>query len=288
MRRECPLLAGGGQGRALVVADPQRGRGHGRGNFRRRDEGHRGIAHVVVVRPEGGGPARVYAQHEERNDADVIAGTFSLQSLSLLALIDSGSMHSYILSEYAYLLDIPVELLEVGMQVTSCFGETVVTRKLYRRCSLSVQGQVFLVDLMELPFYGFDVNLGMDWLSEHMAVVDFEVKRVTLKLADDYEVVVVGENVKFLSNVISALEANRMMRLGCEAYLAYVMNPGTKDVRVQDIRTVRDFPGVFPEELPGLPPNREVEFGIELYENTTSVSIAPYRMAPKELKELKT
>ncbi|GMI77231.1 hypothetical protein HRI_001392400 [Hibiscus trionum] len=78
-----------------------------------------------------------------------------------------------------------------------------------------------------------------------------------------------------------------MLRMGCKAYLAYVMNPGTKDVRVRDIRTVCDFLGVFPEELSGLPPNREVEFCIELYENTTPVSIDSYRMAPKDLKELK-
>ncbi|GMI66028.1 hypothetical protein HRI_000272100 [Hibiscus trionum] len=83
------------------------------------------------------------------------------------------------------------------MQVTSSFGETVVTRKLYRICPLSVQGHVFPVDLMELPCYGIDVFLGIDWLTEHRSVVDFDVKRVTLKLADNYEVVVVGENVKF-------------------------------------------------------------------------------------------
>ncbi|XP_017644611.1 uncharacterized protein LOC108485301 [Gossypium arboreum] len=56
---------------------------------------------------------------------------------------------------------------------------------------------------------------------------------------------------------------------------------------VKDIRTVRDFPDVFPEELPGLPPSCEVEFGIELVIGTTSVSITPYRMAPKELTKLK-
>ncbi|GMJ08284.1 hypothetical protein HRI_004497600 [Hibiscus trionum] len=237
MRRECPMLAGG-QVRAPVVAAPQRGRGRGRGNFQRREEGGRGVAHVVAIQPEGGGQARVYAQREGRNDADVIAGTFTLQSLSLLSLIDSGSTHSYILREHAELLGLPVESLDVGVRVTSSFGETVVTRKLFRRCPLVVQDHVFHVDLMELPFYGFDVILGMDWLAEHRAVVDCENKRVSLKLADDYEVVVVGENVKFLANVVSSLEASRMLRQGCEAYLAFVMNPSSKELRVQHIRIV--------------------------------------------------
>ncbi|PPZ33063.1 hypothetical protein C5P26_26915, partial [Escherichia coli] len=57
---------------------------------------------------------------------------------------------------------------------------------------------------------------------------------------------------------------------------------------LSDIPTVRDFPEVFPEELPGLPPEREVEFAIETLPGTAPISIAPYRMAPTELRELKT
>ncbi|KAL4277816.1 hypothetical protein GQ457_03G008370 [Hibiscus cannabinus] len=74
----------------------------------------------------------------------------------------------------------------------------------------------------------------------------------------------------------------------CQAYLAYVMNPNMGEARPSDIRTVCDFPGVFPKELPGLPPDREVEFVIETHADSAPVSISPYRMAPKELKELKT
>ncbi|KAL4383820.1 hypothetical protein GQ457_15G019280 [Hibiscus cannabinus] len=74
----------------------------------------------------------------------------------------------------------------------------------------------------------------------------------------------------------------------CQAYLAYVMNPNMGESRPRDIMTVCDFPGVFPEELPGLPPDREVEFVIETHADSALVSISPYRMAPKELKELKT
>ncbi|KAK9036795.1 hypothetical protein V6N11_021722 [Hibiscus sabdariffa] len=244
MRRDCPHPARVGQA-PVRVAEPQRGRRRGRGNFQRGNDGQRNVAHVVAVQQEGGGPARV-------------------------------------------LLDVPCEVLDVGVNVKSSFGDTVVVRKLYRRCLLMIQGYVFPVDMMELPFYGFDVILGMDWLVEHRARVDFETKRVLLKLADDHEIVVVGENIKFLSNVISVLEAQRLMDDGCRAYLAYVMNPNMGEVRSRDIRTVCDFSGVFPEELPGLPPDREVEFVIETHADSAPVSISPYHMAPKELKELKT
>ncbi|KAL4353676.1 hypothetical protein GQ457_06G014470 [Hibiscus cannabinus] len=142
------------------------------------------------------------------------------------------------------MLDVPCEVLDVGVNVTSSFGDTVVVRKLYRRFPLMIQGYVFSVDMMELPFYGFDVILGMDWLVEHSARVDFETKRVSLKLVDDHEIVVVGENIKFLSNVISVLEAQRLMDDDCWTYLAYVMNPNMGEVRPRDIRTVCDFPGI--------------------------------------------
>ncbi|KAL4346328.1 hypothetical protein GQ457_17G011190 [Hibiscus cannabinus] len=85
-----------------------------------------------------------------------------------------------------------------------------------------------------------------------------------------------------------SLEAQRLMDDSCQAYLAYVMNPNMGEAGPRDIRTVCDFSGVFPKELPGLLPDREVEFVIETHANSAPVSISPYRMAPKELKELKT
>ncbi|KAL4353943.1 hypothetical protein GQ457_06G022170 [Hibiscus cannabinus] len=103
--------------------------------------------------------------------------------------------------------------------------------------------------MMELLLYGFDVILRMDGLVEHRARVDFETKRVFLKLADDHEIVVVGENIKSLFNVSSALEAQSCLVL---------------------------------------PPDREVEFVIETQTDSAPVSISPYRRSPKELKELKT
>ena len=138
----------------------------------------------------------------------MIAGTFSLLSLPLYALVDSGSTHSYVLREHACYLGLCADELDVGVHVTSSFGDVIVTRKVYRRCPLEVQGWIFLVDLMELPFFGFDIILGMDWLSTHHAIVDCEMKRVRLRLADGYEVVIVGENNRFLSNLVSAMEAN--------------------------------------------------------------------------------
>ena len=78
-----------------------------------------------------------------------------------------------------------------------------------------------------------------------------------------------------------------MLAKGCEAFLACVMADGNGEVSLGDISVVREFPDVFPEDLPGLPLDREIEFSIDLLPGTVPISKAPYRMAPIELKELK-
>ena len=82
------------------------------------------------------------------------------------------------------------------------------------------------------------------------------------------------------------MKAQSLLKKGYQGYLAYVVG-NDKDVKSDDISIVRDYLDVFLEELPGLPPKREVEFTIELVPGMTSISKAPYRMAPLELKELK-
>ena len=77
------------------------------------------------------------------------------------------------------------------------------------------------------------------------------------------------------------------MRQGCGAYLAHIVDTRLESPCIKDIPVVCDFPEVFLENLPGLPPEREVEFPIELIPGSTPISITPYRMAPAELRELK-
>ncbi|KAA3473713.1 DNA/RNA polymerases superfamily protein [Gossypium australe] len=145
---------------------------------------------------------------------------------------------------------------------------------------------VFLANLMELPFAEFDLILGMDWLVKHRASLDCATKRMVLRTTEDEEVAVIGERRDFVSNVISALRVEKLVRKGCEAFLAYICLSSSEGLSVGNIRTVKDFSDVFPDELPGLPPNHEVEFCIEPLPGTAPVSIAPYRMASKEMVEL--
>ena len=88
--------------------------------------------------------------------------------------------------------------------------------------------------------------------------------------------------------MISTLETKRLLLKGCESYLARVVDTSLTEIKLENVPVVCEFPDVFPEELPGLPPDRELEFGIEVLPGSAPISIPPYKMAPMELKELKT
>ncbi|KAL8125862.1 hypothetical protein AgCh_013241 [Apium graveolens] len=130
----------------------------------------------------------------------------------------------------------------------------------------------------------FDVILGMDWLSSNDAQIDYKGKKVKLNIPGKKEIIFRGkrQTQKFLTMA----QARRMLRKGNEGYLAYVVDTQKEVPNLQDIPVVNEFEVVFPQDLPGLPPDRVIEFSIELAPGTAPVSKAPYRLAPLEMKEL--
>ena len=243
----------------------------------------------TLGRQDGCAPTRAYAMKavEDTDASDVIVGNFTIFDTIMHALIDPGSTHSYICIDIPSLGNLPRSETEYDILVTNPLGHNVIVNKDYRDCPIRIRVYEFLGDLIELSFREFDVILGMDWLSRHQAIVDFRMKRVTLRTPNEDEVTFIGERSNHLSNVISAATPRTMVQKGCEAYLAYVIETNKARPSVSDITTVSDFPDVFPEELPGLPPQRETEFAIYVILGVTPTSITPYRMAPLELKELK-
>ena len=83
------------------------------------------------------------------------------------------------------------------------------------------------------------------------------------------------------------MTASKMLWKGCQGYLAFVVDRRQEGTWLEDIPIVKEFPDVFPYDISGLPPDRAIEFVIELIPGTEPISIPPYRMAPEELKELK-
>ena len=88
-------------------------------------------------------------------------------------------------------------------------------------------------------------------------------------------------------SLINAMTASKMLQKGCQGYLEFVVDRRQEGTRLEDIPIVKEFPVVFPDDISALPPDREVEFTIDLIQGTESISIPPYRMSPTELRELK-
>ena len=84
------------------------------------------------------------------------------------------------------------------------------------------------------------------------------------------------------------MKARRFLRKGCEAFLALILDTKREQLNLDNILVIKEFPNVFLEDLPGVPPEREVDLFIEVVQGTTPISRTPYHMAPIELKELKT
>ena len=129
--------------------------------------------------------------------------------------------------------------------------------------------------------------LGMDWLSRYRATLDCNKKEVKLHRPGKLEVKFRGIRRELSSNMISTMATQRMLRKGCQGYLAYVVETGKEGTMVDEIPVVSEFPDLFPDDIAGLPPEREVEFTIDLILGTEPISIPPYRMAPAEFRELK-
>ena len=96
-----------------------------------------------------------------------------------------------------------------------------------------------------------------------------------------------AERISNLTNIISVMAVRKLLKKGCIAYLAYVINSEKGKIGLSGIPIVREFPDVFPEELLGLPLEREVEVTIDILPGVSHIAQPPYRMAPKELDKLK-
>ena len=127
----------------------------------------------------------------------------------------------------------------------------------------------------------------MDFLIEHNATINCRHQKVTFCPEKEARFSFKGRPLRCHGKIINAMQAKKMLDNGCRGYLASVLDI-TKETKhtPRDVAVVKEFVEVFPEDLPGLPPAREISFEIELVPGTGPISKAPYRMAPAEMKEL--
>ena len=133
------------------------------------------------------------------------------------------------------------------------------------------------------------VIVGMDWLSQVGSVIDCERQLVTIRDHSGGVLSVYGEGTRSGSAFCSTARARQCLQQGCKGFVAYVMDTRATFERpssVEEVPVVREFPDVFPEELPGVPPVRQVEFGIDLVPRAAPIAKVPYRLAPPEMQAL--
>ena len=132
-----------------------------------------------------------------------------------------------------------------------------------------------------------DVIFGMDWISPYHVVLDCNAKTVTLAMPGVPRVEWKSVSGSYPRKVISFIRAQRLVERGCLSYLAFIRDTSVEPPSMDFVPVVQEFLDVFPSDLPGVPPDRDIDFAIGLEPGTKPISIPPYRIAPEELKELK-
>ncbi|GJV74682.1 putative reverse transcriptase domain-containing protein [Tanacetum coccineum] len=242
----------------------------------------------------GNAQARVYVVgNAGANPDNVVAGTFLLKNRYAYILFDTGADRSFVSTTFSSQIDIAPIALDHHYNVEIADGRIIRLNTIMRDCTSNFLNHPFNIDLLPVELGSFDVIIGMDWLSRYNAVIACAEKLVHVPFGN--EILTIrgeGSNERNESrlNIISCSKAQEYMSKGCHVFLANINSTKDEDKskgkRLEDMPVVREFPEVFPEDLPGIPPTRQVEFRIDLVPGDAPVSRAPYRLAPSEMKEL--
>ncbi|GJW87891.1 putative reverse transcriptase domain-containing protein [Tanacetum coccineum] len=201
------------------------------------------------------GRAYMLKDRNAQQDPNVVTGMFLLNQHLVKVLFDSGADRSFISISLASKLNIPSITIDTFYDIKMADGNLVSTNTIIKGCTLTLLNQPFEIDLMTIKLGSFDVVIGMDWLSKYHA-----------KILCDEKVVHIPING--------------------ETLIIRVMEKKSDEKRLEDIPVVKEFPDVFPKDLPGLPPVRQVEFQIDLIPGAAPVARTPYRLAPSKMQEL--
>ncbi|GJZ38886.1 putative reverse transcriptase domain-containing protein [Tanacetum coccineum] len=216
--------------------------------------------------------------------SNIVMGTFLLNNSYAHMLFDSGVDRSFVSTTFSALLDVVPSTLDVSNAVELADRRIAETNIILRDCALGLLEHPFDIDLMPIELGSFDVVIGMDWLSKYHAVIIYNEKVVRIPYRNEVPESSKKGEKKRKGEKGKEGQGKRKKRTGCMKEA----EDKSKEKRLEDVPTVRDFPKVFLEDLPGLPPARQVEFQIDLIPGAAPVARSPYRLAPSEMQELPT
>ncbi|GJZ91459.1 putative reverse transcriptase domain-containing protein [Tanacetum coccineum] len=278
MARDCKgkAIATGDNARPTVTCYDCGENGHTRNYYPKRKD---------LQGEEARGRAYVIKDTEKQQGPNVVTSTFLLNNRYAAVLFDSGSDKSFVNTSFSHMIDINPVRLDTSYEVELADGRVVSTNTILRGCTLNLLNHLFKIDLMPIELGTFDVVIGMDWLVDQDAVIICGKKVVHIPVKNKM-LVVEGDRSTSRLKIISCIKANKYIERGHQLFVAHVTEKEPKEKCLEDVPVIRDFPKVFPDDLPGLPPPRQVEFKIELVPGAAPVARAPYRFVPSELKEL--
>ncbi|GJS37819.1 reverse transcriptase domain-containing protein [Tanacetum coccineum] len=212
------------------------------------------------------GRAFMLGAEEARQDPNIMTGTFTLNNHFATTLFNSRADYSFVTTTFIPLLGIEPSELGFRYEIEKASGQLVEIDKVIKGCKIEIEGHVFDINLIPFRHGSFDVIIGMDWLSNHKAEIICHEKVVRIPLLDGKVLRILGERPEEKARLLMSAKAS--------------------DKKQEEIVVVRDFPEVFPDDLSGLPPLREIMFRIKLIPGVVPIAKSPYRLAPSELEEL--
>jgi hypothetical protein len=196
--------------------------------------------------------------------APVMTGIFFVLNYPNVILFYSSASHSFISAKFSAKCQLPFHHTNGGIMIATPGGR-VATYQINKHVPIRLGSFIFKTTLLIMGLESVDIILGTNLLSRHHAVIDVATRAIEIHSPTD------GEITLYLPDQ------------GCTRSFAFALIESP----VERIPVVCEYPDVFPDELPGMPPYRDLEFAIELQPETAPISKRPYRMPPAELAELK-
>ncbi|XP_021979639.1 uncharacterized protein LOC110875744 [Helianthus annuus] len=171
--------------------------------------------------------------------------------------------------------DIPIHTpckLDKPFIVELAYGREEEIVSVVKDCTIQISKTPISIDLLPLKLGEFDVIIGMDWLSSHQAQILCDKKQIQIKDPKGGTVTIDGERPSKPISFISMIKVSKCIQKGHLAYLVYALE-AKEEKKLEEVAVVAEFPEVFPEDLPGLPPDRQIEFRIDLIPYKESIPL---------------